>query len=87
MKIAAYLDTVSSGLVPCMVTSADLDCFGGVEWLHVKVTAPRPGYARGETLRTSPCFTVPRSAVMPFTKRHPCWRQISPYSWATLISA
>ena len=59
--LAAYYETVRSGLVPCKVTRVVRA--GGELRIWAKVTGPRSGYARGDTIESTGLHMVPRHAV------------------------
>ena len=81
----AYIDTISGGLVPCIVTGLSSFQFGdrGTNWPNVtcKVTAARPGYPKGEVVKSHPRYVWPRDVI--FRKRgSDGLRWIVPaYSW------
>jgi len=57
----AYLDTFS-GLVPCVVECVTLR--GGMQRVvHVRLTATRGAYRRGECLEFLPRYVLPRSCI------------------------
>lgn len=58
----AYYETVRSGLVPCKVTRVVRA--GGELRIWAKVTGPRSGYARGDTIESTGLHMVPRHAVL-----------------------
>lgn len=79
----AYYDGTRC-LIPCKVL--EVVSPGGIGHgvtrgeLKVKVTAARPGYARGEVISVSPTDTVPRSSVR-FRKYST--RILNNYEWVT----
>jgi len=83
--VAAYIDTVSSGLIACQVIGADQD--NGYLRLTVRVTGKRTGpYDKGQVLHAcSTHFIVPRSAVIKF--RSSPFPKILPYSWREELAA
>ena len=76
----AYYETVRSGLVPCKVTRVVRA--GGELRIWAKVTGPRSGYARGDTIESTGLHMVPRHAV----RRRRYSTIILAYDWAAEAS-
>lgn len=75
----AYLDTVTSGLVPVRILAIDV-----VNGADVVVTGERYAYKRGTIVRNVGLSgVVPRSAV--YRPRGEYFPRIRPYSWAKIL--
>lgn len=77
----AYYETVRSGLVPCKVTRMVRAVRGELR-IWAKVTGPRSGYARGDTIESTGLHMVPRHAV----RRRRYSTIILAYDWAAEAS-
>jgi len=63
----AYIDSLTSGLVPCKVldrvTFQPPYPFSEKTVLSVRITSGRPGYSKGETLDVDESMVIPRNIV------------------------
>jgi hypothetical protein len=83
LPMPAYWDTLSSGLVPIMITSARLAPGGlGMEFTYT-VTATHGGYKRGTLIdNPSSFFIIPRSAA----RRGKYSTKILPHDWRKILN-